>query len=292
MASFNSSPDGYSLQPNQPGAPGQYPPFPTYQPDLGTPPQQDAYYNHDHAYNKEQGYPPPPVMVSPTSGYEQSVPVSDTVGMYSQVNITKWFSDSWIVYKQHWWVFILYYVVAFLILLGLDFIPRVGGLFVYLLYPPVCLGPQIAVLHKIRKNIDAEIKYVHFLYGFFYFLPLLGIYVLRGFAVSIGLILCIIPGIYIALATMFSSLVFVEFHDQQVNIIRAMTLSITIVNKHLIEVFVFAVCNFLLALAGFLAFGVGALITVPLSSISVVFAFHDLFGLNAQKSEHGTCVVC
>jgi len=202
-----------------------------------------------------------------------------------QVNIRKWFSLSWNVYKQHWIAFVLFAIFHGAIL----FLPYLG----YFLAFPLNVGIFLAVSNKIRfGDLNAPLKYDHFFYGFLYYIPILLISFFVGIFVIIGFFLCIIPGLYALIALSFSMMVFFEYHSLDIGLFGAMILSQRVVNKQFFEVTAFLIINFLLGISGLLLFGVGALVTVPLSQIMLVFAFRDIFGLNPQKVQTRTLVVC
>jgi len=202
-----------------------------------------------------------------------------------QLNIRKIFTLSWGVYKQHWLAFVLFTIFNFAVF----FLPYVGNLIGF----PLGVGIFIAVCNKIRSgNVDGELKYDHLFFGFLFYIPLIFITLFSVIVYAIGLLLCIVPGVYAMFVLAFSVPVFLEYHIFDVGVIGAMILSQRVVNKHFIDVAAFLLVNFLFVIAGLLCFGVGGLITVPMGQINIVFAFREMFGINAQKIQEKRCVIC
>jgi uncharacterized membrane protein len=97
--------------------------------------------------------------------------------------------------------------------------------------------------------------------------------ILTGIAVFVGLILCILPGLYLALATMFTNY-FIIAHNQDA--VAAIKSSINLVNANFGNVFVLALACFGLALAGALACGVGLLVAIPVITLAMAWSFRVL----------------
>jgi len=249
----------------------------------------DPYIVHsgnpsDFAKLPEESMGVAPVNVAPTGPV--GCPIEDDIlARDYEVNISKWFSESWAIYKEHWIAFSLFTI--FQIVIG--FIPYVGSIMAL----PLHFGIFIAVTNKIRYNgLQGVLRYDHLLFGYLFILPMFIMGFLELFIVAIGFLLCILPGFYFLIALSFGVLVFMEYHDQNVGLINAMVLSMKVVNKHLCEMTLFLVVNALLAISGFLLLGVGLLVTIPLASIMLALAFKDLFGLNPHKEQTRSCILC
>jgi len=202
------------------------------------------------------------------------------------VTVTKWFSEAWVVYKQHW---IVLGLLTLLQILVSSFLPHFGAILVYPLY----FGVFIAVTHKIRHNgLNGELKYEHLLYGYLYILPLFLILLMCLVSITFGFILCIIPGFYAMIALAFAAPLFLEYHDQNVGLIGSMLLSVKVVNKHLCEMIFFLILNFLFGISGLLLLGVGVLLTLPMAQLATIMAFKDMFGLNPHKVPQVRFVIC
>jgi len=224
------------------------------------------------------------VAVSPL-GMENGAIADEILAQEYEVNISKWFGEAWAIYKQHWIAFTLFTVFV----LAVSFMPYIGSLLVL----PLAFGIFIAVTNKIRYNgMTGDIRFDHFLFGFLFYLPILAISLLEAFVVLVGLLMCIVPGLYAMFALTFAIPIFLEYHDQKIGIIGSMILSMKVINKHLLEMLLFLILNALFSVSGVLLLGVGLLVTIPIGSITLAMAFKDLYGLNARKEQGTGCVLC
>jgi uncharacterized membrane protein len=92
---------------------------------------------------------------------------------------------------------------------------------------------------------------------------------------TLGFILCILPGIYLAVGYVFALPLVI---DKKMEFWPAMELSRRVVDHHWWSTFALVIVLWLIAIAGFLACGVGALITVPIASAALMYVYEDLFG--------------
>jgi hypothetical protein len=245
----------------------------------------DEHSHHPSSAPINEGMSAGPVRVTPF-GLENGTVSEEILAQDYQVTISKWFSDAWVVYKQHW---IAFAVLTLFQLVVSGILPHIGPVLVY----PLSYGIFIAVTHKIRHNgLMGEMKYDHLLYGYLYFLPMFLISILSVIVIFIGFFLCIIPGIYAIIALTFAIPIFLEYHDQHIGSIGSMLLSVKVINKHIVEMTLFLILNFLFMISGILLLGVGCLVTFPMSQIVLVMAFKDLFGLNPHKTTQARFTVC
>ena len=114
-----------------------------------------------------------------------------------------------------------------------------------------------------------------FFKGFDFFVQLLLYSLITGIFVFVGLILLIIPGIYLAVAYTFVPLFIVfgkmEFWD-------GMEFSRKLITKKWWNIFGFLILLMLINIAGTLAFFVGLLFTIPLTYCAIYAAFDDIVG--------------
>ena len=92
---------------------------------------------------------------------------------------------------------------------------------------------------------------------------------------SIGLVLCILPGIYLAVGYVFALPLVI---DKKMEFWTAMEVSRRVVHEHWWSVLALAIVLMLVAFAGFLVCGVGEVITIPLASAALMYVYEDLFG--------------
>ncbi|MEG6509853.1 hypothetical protein V6C03_12855 [Methyloligella sp. 2.7D] len=106
-------------------------------------------------------------------------------------------------------------------------------------------------------------------------LSFIGTYILVAIVVAIGLILFVIPGIILALMLMFA-LWFVI--DRGLGPIEAMKASNEITRGHKWQLLGFLIVLWLINLVGALALGIGLLVTVPVTVLSIIEAYRRLGG--------------
>jgi uncharacterized membrane protein len=98
---------------------------------------------------------------------------------------------------------------------------------------------------------------------------------------SLGLILCILPGIYLAVGYVFALPLVV---DKKMDFWTAMEVSRRVVHAQWWSVFALVIVLGLVALAGFLLCGIGELITIPVASAALMYVYEDLFGDRAAPA--------
>jgi hypothetical protein len=180
------------------------------------------------------------------------------------------FWQSWEVVKQHLGLSAGLTLVLFLITGTAKFIPLLGNF----LLVPFYFG-YMRCLWKLKNN--EAFDYSDFFWGWMD-LNRLGHLILSQFLVSIfftfGLLLLILPGIWIAVATALTSpcLLFLNGTDS----IGAIKESMALVKNHWWQVFGFlCVCLLILAM-GALVLGVGLLVAFPLMTLMLLFLTEKL----------------
>jgi uncharacterized membrane protein len=94
--------------------------------------------------------------------------------------------------------------------------------------------------------------------------------------VLLGVIFCVLPGIYLSICWMlFTPLIIV---DKRLDFWQAMELGRKVVTRHWWQVFGFALVCLLLLLCGTMICVVGAFIALPIVKAAIVYAYEDIFG--------------
>ena len=118
-----------------------------------------------------------------------------------------------------------------------------------------------------------------FFRGFNYFLPLFLASLASTLLVGIGLLL-ILPGIYLAVGYMFTTFFIIDY---RMEFWQAMELSRKIISRNWFAFFGFALVLLALNLLGTLAFGVGLLVSLPVTSCAAAIAYKDIVGLYSSE---------
>lgn len=102
-----------------------------------------------------------------------------------------------------------------------------------------------------------------------------------SFLVKLGMALLVLPGIYIWLATIFTLPLIVDKHMSPM---RAIVLSIKVVNCYIAKMSGFFLVIVLLFALSFITFGIALIWVAPLYFCAVGILFNDMFGTELQLS--------
>ncbi len=92
---------------------------------------------------------------------------------------------------------------------------------------------------------------------------------------GLGFLLCLLPGIYLAVCWMYFSTLLIM--DKGMEFWPAMELSRKVVTRHWWSFFGFAILGGLLCLLGLLACGLGLFVAIPVVTAATVYAYQDIF---------------
>lgn len=145
-------------------------------------------------------------------------------------------------------------------------------LFIYTIFlvPPLVAGFYL-VANRMSQGEYADFQ--NYFDGFKYMLPLIIVNLITGIFILCGIILLILPGIYLGVGYLFS-LLFVLFGG--FDFWQAMEYSRQLVHTNWWKFFGFVLVLFLINIAGLLCLVVGLLVTIPLTYLSVYVLFEEL----------------
>ncbi|MGA2747477.1 MAG: protein kinase [Verrucomicrobiota bacterium] len=161
-----------------------------------------------------------------------------------------------------------------------------GSMLGFLVCGPLFGGLYLFFLKRIRgetTTVDTAFsgfsnRFLHLFLAYFVSFSLIGL----------GLICLILPGIYLAVAWMFTLPLVI---DKGLDFWSAMELSRKIISTHWWKFFAFAILLLLLALAGLAVFIVGLFIAAPIVMASLMYAYEDLFGAAARGTNQASAGV-
>lgn len=169
-------------------------------------------------------------------------------------------------------VYLIYYIAQY----GLTayFKYNVAGGLISLIFSIVAIVLELGLIYLSLKLIDGESPTIIDLYSY----PNLPKKVLKTFIASIlygitvilGLILFVIPGIYIAIRGMFFSYYIV---DKDAGIMDSIKMSWNSTKGGVLNLFLFDLLLIGLNILGALVFGIGLFVTVPVSLLSVALLY-------------------
>ena len=222
--------------------------------------------------------------------------ISDIGDRDYSVNIEKYFSRGWEIFEEYTWGFLGFSIITILFSMIVSELPIflgkkenwVGEIFDFILTPIFYAGISIVAL-QIAKNKPKH--FTDFFRGFNKFLQIFLVNFVGTTLIIIGFLCFFIPGIYLVVAYCFSVLFVIE---KKLKFWSALEASRKLITKKWFSFFSFIILLSLLNLIGLLAFGVGLLVTIPLTYCIMVAAFEDIVGLNGvdnNESDNTNMVV-
>lgn len=185
------------------------------------------------------------------------------------VDISRAVSRAWALVMDNLWPIAGGTVLAWLISVGLAPVPILGWIVGFVLLG----GLDYMILRRIRgESVQIGDVFAGFNRAF---LDLTMAGLVKWLLTTIGLVLCILPGIYLAVGYLFALPLVI---DKKMEFWTAMEVSRRVVHEHWWATFGLAIVLILIALAGFLVCGVGAVISVPVASTALMYVYEDLFG--------------
>ncbi len=209
---------------------------------------------------------PPTMAAADTERWAQEVLSRDY-----QIEIGDCISRAWDLVMNNFWFLVGASFVAGLIAAG-GFIPYLGILVGLIVGGPMMGGLYALYLKKIRGQ---SAMFGDLFLGFsLAFGSLLGAYLICGLLTCLGLLLCIAPGIYLAVSWVFALPLVI---DKEMDFWAAMELSRKVVARHWWLMFGFLLVVGLLALAGLLACLIGIFVTSAVAEAAIMYAYEDIF---------------
>lgn len=136
--------------------------------------------------------------------------------------------------------------------------------------PPLYSGFYL-VANKI--SLKQQVVYPDFFKGFNFYIPVFSIWLIGQILTAFGLVLFVIPGVYLAVAYSFSVLmaIFGGF-----DFWTAMEESRKLITARWLKFFLFTLVIIVINVLGALIIGLGLLITVPITFYATYILFEDL----------------
>jgi hypothetical protein len=186
---------------------------------------------------------------------------------------------AWDVIRSNFWPAV---GASFLVLLlqgALECVPFLGPA-ANLILGGVFLGGLYYFFLKLVRRQPAEIgdAFAGFRIAL---VPLMLAGVVSTLLTTVGLVLCLVPGIYLAVAWVFA-LPLVA--DKGLDFWPAMELSRKVVTKHWWTILGLQLINLMILLAGVLCCVVGVFVAVPVTCAAIACAYEEIFGAQAAPA--------
>ncbi len=189
------------------------------------------------------------------------------------IHIQDYIRQGWEMFKEHVGEFVGFTLIIFVISAVSSKFSFAGSFIFSAVAAPLSAGFAIVVFKLLNGK---PFQFGDFFNGFNYFLPLFLASLAGGFLVSIGMVLLLIPGIYLAVGYMFTTFLIIDY---RMEFWQAMETSRQIITKNWFAFFGFAFALFALNVLGALAFGVGLLVSIPVSACAAAIAYKEIMGL-------------
>jgi MFS family permease len=210
--------------------------------------------------------PPPPIAVIDTQRQAREVLSQDY-----RIGIGDCISRACELIKRDFWFLVGASFVAGLIGAG-GFIPYLGAVASLIIGGPMVGGLSALYLKKIRGQ---AVSFGDIFLGFGpAFGSLVGAYLVCMLLGGIGFILCILPGIYLAVSWVFTIPLVI---DKKIGFWEAMELSRKVVGKHWWKIFGFVLVLAVLGIVGLLMCIVGVFVAIAIGQIALLYAYEDIF---------------
>ena len=181
------------------------------------------------------------------------------------------FERSWELLKANFWAIVGTTTGLMVILILASLVP-VLGMFVGLLFTGVFLGGLYAFYLKQIRGEPAEFGDIFC--GFqLAFVPLLLATLVTQLFITAGLLLLILPGIYLAVAYNFAFLLIV---DKKLEFWAAMEVSRRVITAQWWRMFGLILLGSIIAMLGLVGLGIGVFVTLPIYYGALVYAYEDL----------------
>lgn len=194
-----------------------------------------------------------------------------------EVNASDYVQKGWEMFKGNIGEFIGFTLICFAASLVSSKMGGFGSLLFSAVAATLYAGYAIAAF---RIMTGQELQFSDFFKGFNYFLPLFLAGLASGILVAVGLVMLILPGIYLAIGYMLATFLVI---DHGMEFWQAMETSRKIITKNWFAFFVFAVVLFLVNVLGALALGVGLLVSAPVTACATAIAYKEIVGLHSAE---------
>lgn len=181
----------------------------------------------------------------------------------------------WSIFVKNIGPFLLFGTIFWAINIGVELIPIIGPIAAPVIMFPVAAGFFVFAAKKMKHQ---PANFQDFFKGFDYLLPLLLVGILTNALILVGLLLFIIPGIYLAVAYLFANWLVI---DRKLSPWQAMETSRRIITKNWFSIFAMALILLLLNFVGMLLLIVGVIPATALSFCILTAAYDDIVGIQS-----------
>ncbi len=195
----------------------------------------------------------------------------DLIARAAKLNIGDCLERSWNLLKANFWPLVGTTFVLFVVMMIAQSIPLLG-IFASLLLTGVFYGGLYAYYLKKIRGQPAELG--DGFSGFsLAFVPLMLATLVSSLLTMLGLLLLILPGIYLAVSYVFVYLLII---DKRLEFWAAMEVSRRVVTAQWWRIFGLAILGGIIAALGLIGLFIGIFITLPIMIGAIAYAYEDL----------------
>jgi hypothetical protein len=210
---------------------------------------------------------------SPPPALTPDLIAADYLARNAVLDIGSCISRGWALVRDNPGLLIGGTFLTWLVVFGIAMVPIVGLVGIFL-NPVLFGGLFLVVLRRIRgENPGVGDVFSGFNLAFLQ-LGLAG--VVSTLLIAVGLVLCLIPGLYLAVGYAFTLPLVI---DKRLEFWTAMEVSRQVVHRQWWTMFGLAILLILIAGLGVLACLVGLLVAGPIAVAAMMYAYEDLFGV-------------
>ncbi len=204
--------------------------------------------------------------------------VQEPAAPVGELPLGAYLKTGWELFKTYPAGFVGFTLLYFLIGAAMHAVPKVGWLAFFMVQTPLAAGFFLVHGRLLKRQ---PVEFSHFFGGFrsHLLIPLILLGVVSQTLITLGLLLLLVPGIYLAVSYLFAPLFLL---DQGRDFWPAMEASRQTVTNRWFSFFGFFLLLVLINLGGALLFGVGLLVTIPVSYGAVLAAYEGTIGLKSS----------
>ncbi len=191
------------------------------------------------------------------------------------VNSQDYIRQGWEMFKEHIGEFVGFTLIVFVASALSSSLHAPGSFIFSAIAASFYAGYSIVAFMTVKGK---PFQFGDFFRGFNYFLPLFLSSLAGGLLVSIGFVLLIVPGVYLAVGYMFATFLIIDY---RMDFWSAMEIIRKIITRNWFSFFGFALVLCALNFLGLLLLGVGLLVTVPVSACAAAIAYKEIIGLSS-----------
>ena len=190
--------------------------------------------------------------------------------MTKQFSFKEIFMFGWAKTKQHAWFIVLTFIISSIIVSAVKFVPVIDAVVSMMVGLSIC---SLSLLISRDQHFTFEDLYKPLLSAK-RVLKFFVLVLLYAVAVTIGTILLVVPGIYIA--TRFKFFPYIVIENENAKLSELIKMSYRLTAGHFWDVFLFLVVVAIVNIIGAALLMVGLFITVPVSIFASAYVYNKL----------------